>query len=215
MVAKLRDGDKRIYAVASASPSLSSEMPKSKSPPTSAAMDYQFRLAQPADAPALRDLIAGSIRSLGAADYSSKQIEAALLGAFGLDTALVADGTYYVAQLGHREIVGCGGWSRRRTLFGGDTHGERSETMLDPRHDSAKIRAFFVDPAHVRRGLGRAFLERSEAAAAAAGFRRLELMATLPGVRLYAACGYTPSAPILYRLPGDVDIEFVPMHKAL
>jgi GNAT superfamily N-acetyltransferase len=178
-------------------------------------MVYQFRLAELADAPSLRDLIARSIRSLGAADYSSEQIEAALRGAFGLDTALVADGTYYVAQVGHREIVGCGGWSRRRTLFGGDTHAERSEAMLDPRHDSAKIRAFFVDPAHARRGLGRGFLERSEAAAAAAGFRRLELMATLPGVRLYAACGYTPSAPIQYRLPGGVDIEFVPMHKTL
>lgn len=178
-------------------------------------MQYLFRLAEPGDAPALRDLIARSIRSLGAADYSSAQIEAALLGAFGLDTALVADGTYYVAQIAHGAIVGCGGWSRRRTLFGGDTHGERNESLLDPERDSAKIRAFFVDPAHARRGLGRAILDRSEAAAAAAGFRQLELMATLPGVRLYAACGYTPLAPIRYRLPGGVNIEFVPMHKRL
>jgi GNAT superfamily N-acetyltransferase len=178
-------------------------------------MEYLFRVAEPGDTPALRDLIARSIRSLGAADYSSAQIEAALLGAFGVDSALVADGTYYVAQTAHGAIVGCGGWSRRRTLFGGDSHVERDESLLDPGRDSAKIRAFFVDPAHARRGLGRGLLERCEAAAAAAGFRRLELMATLPGVRLYAACGYTPSAQLLYQLPGGVDIEFVPMHKRL
>lgn len=178
-------------------------------------MQYVLRVAEPGDTPALRELIARSIRSLGAADYSSEQIEAALLGAFGVDSALVADGTYYVAQSAQGTIVGCGGWSRRRTLFGGDTHAERDQALLDPSRDSAKIRAFFVDPAHARQGLGRALLERSEAAAAAAGFRQLELMATLPGVRLYAACGYAPSAPLRYRLPGNVDIEFVPMHKRL
>lgn len=178
-------------------------------------MEYVFRVAAPGDTPALRDLIARSIRSLGAADYSSAQIEAALLGAFGVDSALVADGTYFIAQTAHGAIVACGGWSRRRTLFGGDTHAERDESLLDPGRDSAKIRAFFVDPAHARRGLGRALLERCEAAAAAAGFRQLELMATLPGVRLYAACGYTPSAQLRYPLPGGVEIEFVPMHKRL
>jgi GNAT superfamily N-acetyltransferase len=178
-------------------------------------MQYVFRVAEATDTPALRDLITRSIRSLGAADYSSAQIEAALLGAFGVDSALVADGTYYVAQTEHGTIVGCGGWSRRRTLFGGDTHAERDESLLDPGRDSAKIRAFFVDPAHARRGLGRALLERCEAAAAAAGFGQLELMATLPGVQLYAVCGYTPSEQILYRLPGGIDIEFVPMHKRL
>ena len=111
------------------------------------------------------------------------------------------------------EIVACGGWSRRRTLFGGDARAERDDSWLDPRAEAAKIRAFFVDPAHVRRGLGRRILERSEAEARRAGFSVFELMATLPGVRLYEKCGYVAEEPVSHALPDGLSIHFVPMSK--
>lgn len=176
--------------------------------------NYQLRAARLQDEPALRELIARSIRALGSADYSPEQIEAALRGAFGVDTQLIRDGTYFVIVTTAGEIVACGGWSRRRTLFGSDARVERDESWLDPRTDAAKVRAFFVDPAHARRGLGRRILERSEADAAQAGFSRLELMATLPGVRLYEKCGYLAGASIVHPLSGGLSIVFVPMSKA-
>jgi GNAT superfamily N-acetyltransferase len=176
-------------------------------------LDYSLRTATLDDSEALRDLIGRSIRQLGAGDYTAGQIEAALLGAFGLDTRLISDGTYFVVLDGAEQIVGCGGWSRRKTLFGSDTRSERDDGWLDPARDAAKIRAFFIDPLHARRGLGRRILERCEAEAGRAGFQRFEMMATLPGVRLYAACGYIADAAINYPLPGGLQIRFVPMHK--
>jgi GNAT superfamily N-acetyltransferase len=178
-------------------------------------VSYHLRVATLADAPALRPLIERSIRSLGAADYTQAQIEGALKGAFGVDTQLIRDGTYFVAVTAAQALVACGGWSRRRTLFGSDTRAERDESWLDPRTEAAKIRAFFVDPAHARRGLGRAILERSEAEAQAAGFAALELMATLPGVRLYERYGYRAGAPVSHPLTGELSIRFVPMSKRL
>src|SRR5579862_1121612 len=178
-------------------------------------MSYRLRTATLEDAPALRELIARSIRELGAADYSPAQIEAALRGAFGVDTALIRDGTYFVVVTETEQIVACGGWSRRGTLFGSDSRAERDESWLNPRCDAAKIRAFFVDPAHTRRGLGRAILDRSEADARAAGFSVLELMATLPGVRLYEKCGYLAAEALSHPLPGGLTIRFVPMTKRL
>src|ERR1700733_8986079 len=161
-------------------------------------MGYRVRGALLDDVPGLHALIARSIRELGAADYTAPQIEAALQGAFGVDTGLIRDGTYFVAVTESDEIVACGGWSRRRTLFGSDARAERDESALDPRKDAAKVRAFFVDPAHARRGLGRTLLERSESEAKSAGFSTLEMMATLPGVRLYEQCGYEASDAITY-----------------
>jgi GNAT superfamily N-acetyltransferase len=178
-------------------------------------VDYTLRVATLDDVPVLHGLIARSIHGLGAEDYASAQIDAALTGAFGVDTALIGDGTYFVAAAAGHAIVACGGWSRRRTLFGSDTRAERDETWLDPRTDRAKIRAFFVDPGHARRGLGSAILARSEAEAARAGFSAFEMMATLPGVRLYEKFGYVRAAPIDYPLPGGLTIRFVPMHKSL
>src|ERR1700722_7315669 len=178
-------------------------------------MTYRLRPATLADEIELRDLIARSIRALGMGDYSSDQIEAALLGAFGVDTNLIRDGTYFVALTDRGRIVGCGGWSCRRTLFGSDARGNRDDTLLDPRSDPAKIRAFFVDPHHARRGIGRAILERSEAEAIRAGFSALELMATLPGRRLYEKCGYVAQVEVQIPLPGDLQITFVPMRKKL
>ena len=177
-------------------------------------MQYRLRAATHADRPALKALIERSARQLGAADYRAEQIEGALQGAFGVDTQLIDDGTYFVAEE-NGQLVGCGGWSRRRTLFGGDSARERDAAELDPRADAAKIRAFFVDPQHARRGIGRALLERCENEARARGFRRCELMGTLPGVRLYQALGYRPGSLIHYPVADGVTIEFIPMSKEL
>lgn len=178
-------------------------------------MKYSLRTAMPEDVPALRELIRRSIHALGAADYTHEQIEAALRGAFGVDTALILDGTYFAIESDASDIVACGGWSRRRTLFGSDSRPERDESWLDPAKEPAKIRAFFVDPAHARRGLGRMLLERSECDAYRAGFRSLELMATMPGKRLYGVFGYVPGEEVDYALPGGLAIRFVPMRKRL
>jgi GNAT superfamily N-acetyltransferase len=176
---------------------------------------YRLRAATTADEFELRDLIARSIRTLGVGDYSSDQIDAALAGAFGLDTSLIRDGTYLIAITDRGEIVGCGGWSSRKTLFGSDARGDRDETQLDPRSEPARIRAFFIDPHHARRGIGRAILERSEAEAIRAGFSAFELMATLPGRRLYEKCGYMAEAEVQIPLPDNLQITFVPMRKVL
>jgi|SRR5690348_192818 len=176
-------------------------------------MGYKLRKATLGDQPTLQQLIARSIRALGAGDYSQAQIDAALRGAFGVDSGLIRDGTYFVAVTDEDEIVACGGWSRRRTLFGSDERADRDEANLDPRTDAAKVRAFFVDPAHARRGIGRALLERSESEAISAGFTVFELMATLPGKRLYEKFGYEAGEAVMYPLPGGLTIQFVPMTK--
>jgi N-acetylglutamate synthase-like GNAT family acetyltransferase len=175
-------------------------------------VNFQIRKAHGADQPALAQLIARSARELGLCDYRSEQLEAALRGAFGVDTQLIDDGTYFVAESAGA-IVGCGGWSRRRTLFGGDSYGRRDATELDPTVDAARIRAFFVDPTHARQGIGRALLARCEAEARAQGFAHFELMSTLTGVKLYQALGYQQSPMVRLPVSADVMIEFVPMHK--
>jgi GNAT superfamily N-acetyltransferase len=180
-------------------------------------MNFIVRPALLEEQQAIAALIARSIRVLGAQDYSSQQIEAALLGAFGVDTQLIEDGSYFVVEAdagdGSRRMVGCGGWSRRRTLFGSDARPDRDPGQLDPAIDAARIRAFFVEPDYSRQGIGRLLLQHCERAADALGFCRYELMATLPGVRLYAACGYRAGTSIQHPLPGGLSIEFVPMHK--
>ena len=177
-------------------------------------MSWHLRQATCADAAQIEALISRSIRALGAGDYSPQQIEGALEGAFGLDSQLIADGTYFVVESGDR-LIACGGWSYRRTLFGGDARAGRDPDTLDPRVDAAKIRAFFVDPAAARRGIGSALLEHCEAEARRRGFRRAEMMATLPGVRLYQARGYLPGASVQHPLRPGLAIEFVPMSKRL
>jgi GNAT superfamily N-acetyltransferase len=173
---------------------------------------FELRKATHADRPALQLLIARSARELGAADYRPEQIEGALRGAFGVDTQLIDDGTYFVVESDGR-LVGCGGWSKRRTLFGGDAHNDRNAQELNPHSDAAKIRAFFVDPDYARRGIGRALLERCESDARTHGFHRFELMGTLPGVRLYQALGYVGNERVHYPVGPGVTIEFVPMRK--
>jgi GNAT superfamily N-acetyltransferase len=166
------------------------------------------------DVPALEALIAASARAFGRADYTDAQIDAALGTAWGVDTELVRDGTYFVVEV-DGAIVACGGWSRRRTLFGADAQPGRESALLDPTVDAARIRAFFVHPAHGRRGIGRALLEHCEHAARREGFRAAELMATLPGQRLYGAFGYASGNPMEHPLPGGLTIRFVPMRKPL
>lgn len=178
-------------------------------------MSYPLRTATLADKPLLMALIARSIRQLGAGDYRSEQIEAALQGAFGVDTQLIEDGTYFVAEAGDGRIVGCGGWSWRRTLFGGDANRGRDAAALDPAVDAAKIRAFFIDPDYSRRGIGSAILARCEQAARERGFTRCEMMATLPGVRLYKTFGYQGETMIHHPLNDELTIQFVPMSKTL
>ena len=176
-------------------------------------MDYVIRKATLADRAAIEGLIEESARGLSRGDYSGRQIEAALAEVFGVDTSLILDGTYFVAEAGGA-LIGCGGWSRRKTLFGGDQFRGRDAGELDPASEPAKIRAFFVRPAHARKGVGRALLAACEAEARASGYRSLELMATLPGVRLYAACGYEAGERVGYEA-GGVLVEFVPMSKDL
>ncbi len=177
-------------------------------------MRYPIRAATLSDQPVLQDLINRSARALGAPDYSPEQIEGALRGAFGVDTQLIRDRTYFVVE--HRDaIIACGGWSYRRTLFGGDTGDDRDPEELDPATEAAKVRAFFVDPANARQGIGSAILEKCETEARARGFQRAELLATLTGVRLYQAFGYVPGEAIEHQLSPDLSIRFVPMSKTL
>ncbi|MDE3056809.1 MAG: GNAT family N-acetyltransferase [Bacteroidota bacterium] len=177
-------------------------------------MEYLIRKANLDDCKKIRKLIALSARELSAQDYTHEQIEGALQGAFGVDTQLIKDGTYFVVEVS-KGIIGCGGWSRRKTLFGGDGQEKRDSSELDPKKDSAKIRAFFVHPDWARKGIGRAILEKCESEAALCGFHSLELMATLPGERFYSACGFAGSKRIRYELPSRVIIEFIPMKKML
>jgi GNAT superfamily N-acetyltransferase len=177
-------------------------------------MDYRLRKATLADQPALTALIARSARELSKDEYRPEQVEGALRGAFGVDTQLIHDGTYFVVVSGN-EIVACGGWSYRRTLFGSDSGPGRDASELDPAVDAAKIRAFFVDPAHARRGLGTLLLNECESAAAARGFKYAEMMATLPGQKLYAARGYVPTGHVKHEMAPGLHIDFVPMRKEL
>ena len=175
---------------------------------------FSLRKATLEDRPALEELIAQSARGLSRADYTDAQVEAALGSAFGVDSELIADGTYFVAEADGR-LVGCGGWSRRATLFGGDAQPGRRSELLDPAKDSARIRAFFVHPDWARRGIGRAILERCEAEARANGFRSAELLATLPGHRFYRTLGYAGDERVRHSLRDGVTIDFIPMRKPL
>lgn len=177
-------------------------------------MDLALRKATLEDRAAIEQLIAVSARGLSREDYSDAQIEAAIADVFGVDTELIRDGTYFVVEH-NRRLVGCGGWSRRKTLFGGDRYEGRESGLLDPAREPAKIRAFFVHPGWARHGIGRWLLQTCEAEAQAHGFQRLELMATLPGVKLYRALGYVGSERVTYAIGDGVPIDFVPMQKPI
>jgi GNAT superfamily N-acetyltransferase len=174
---------------------------------------FRIRCATPADVPAVAALIDCSARALQASDYSAEQIDGALGTVFGVDTQLIADGTYFVVETGANVLAGCGGWSKRKTLFGSD-HGPGRETaLLDPTRENARIRAFFVHPDWARRGVGSLVLETCENAAVEAGFRGFELGATLTGERLYSARGYIPMERIEVPLANGVSIPVIRMVK--
>ena len=181
--------------------------------------NFVIRLATTEDIPALRELIDQSVRVLQRQDYSAEQLDAALGTAYGVDTKLIADGTYYVVEAagvaGEKVLAACGGWSMRKTLYGSDHGPYRDNAMLDPARDAAKIRAFFVHPDWTRRGIASLILKTCEDAAYARGFRRFEMGATLTGVPMYAARGYAKGEQIEVPLPNGLSLTVVRMSKTL
>jgi GNAT superfamily N-acetyltransferase len=182
--------------------------------------NIRIRCAIAAEIPELQKLIQASVRQLQAEDYTPEQIEGALTTVFGVDTQLVADGTYLVAEAkaeGDSQappvIVGCGGWSKRKTLYGADQWTDRHDDLLDPRSDAAKIRAFFIHPDWARRGIGSLLLAACEDAARAAGFTRFEMGATLTGVKLFGTKGYQPVENVSIPLVNGATLPIVHMRK--
>lgn len=163
---------------------------------------------------ALQQLIAESARKLSREHYSDAQIEAAIETVFGVDTTLIEDGTYFVVE-SDGELAGCGGWSKRKTLFGGDQYSSRDVGYIDPKTEPAKIRAFFIHPDHARKGIARALLSRCEDEARAQGYRALELLSTLPGIEFYKSCGFVENGNLTLDLTDSVKLDFVPMRKEL
>jgi GNAT superfamily N-acetyltransferase len=188
--------------------------------------NIRLRLAVPEDVPGLHQLIDASVRGLQTRDYTPAQIEGALKTVFGVDSQLIADGTYIVAEagptaIGHgeprnapsRTIVGCGGWSKRKTLYGSDHWTGREDALLDPLRDAAKIRAFFIHPDWARRGVGTLILQACEDAARAAGFTRYEMGATLTGAKLFGVKGYIAVKPISIPLVNGESLPVIHMEK--
>jgi N-acetylglutamate synthase-like GNAT family acetyltransferase len=193
--------------------------------------NIRIRKAVAADVPALRRLIEASVRELQAQDYTPAQMEGALESVFGVDSQLIADGSYFVAEAAIADaapdaetaeqknpgwqwvIAGCGGWSNRKTLYGGDRWTAREDTLLDPKCDAAKIRAFFIHPAWARRGVGSKILEACESAACEAGFTRYEMGATLTGAKLFGAKGYVAIEKIEVPLKNGLSLPVIHMTK--
>ena len=174
-----------------------------------------LRLATARDIPALQNLIDQSVRALSVDYYSRMQIESALKNVFGVDTQLISDQTYFVAEAGDR-IVGGGGWSKRDTLFGGDqAKSNATDALLIPGEQPARLRAFYVHPEWSRRGIGRLITIACETAAQDSGFTRIELIATLPGQPLYEANGYEIVGPFEIPLPDGLSLPAFRMAKSL
>ena len=173
-----------------------------------------IRLATENDIPAIEALIHYSVHGLQGEFYSAAQREAALGPVFGVDRVLIRDGTYFLAEIAG-QIVGCGGWSRRRAVFGGDQGRETDEGTIDPASDAARIRAFFVHPDAARQGIGSAFLRAAEEAIRSEGFQRIVMAATLPGEALYARHGYEVEERYEITLEGEITLPLVRMAKSL
>jgi GNAT superfamily N-acetyltransferase len=180
---------------------------------------FAIRPAVPADTPVLRDLIDASVRALQSGDYSPAQIDSALRTVFGVDSQLINDGTYLLVEAVFGDskkepvIVACGGWSKRKTLYGGDRWRDRQDDMLDPKTDAAKIRAFFIHPNWARQGIGTLLLDACEAAARAAGFTRFEMGATLTGAKLFQTRGYVAMERLEVPLEGNITLPVIHMVK--
>jgi GNAT superfamily N-acetyltransferase len=177
-------------------------------------MNWTPRLATDADIPELERLIPISVRALQAFHYSPTQIEAAIGPVFGVDRQLIRDGTYFVVE-DAVQIVGCGGWSRRKTLYGGDRERSGEDAELDPQSDPARIRAFFVHPNWARQGIGQSILSCCETAAMKFGFHKAELVATLTGEVLYAKFGYAVAERYEAPMRDDLGLPVVRMTKFL
>ena len=229
-------------------------------------MPFHLRPATPEDIPHLRQIINASVRALQAADYTPAQLAGALHSVYGVDTQLIADGTYFAVEATQPSgepvgagvparrrravpvnratarfilrtgsagskgssqpanahpgattppLIACGGWSKRHTLFGGDQFALRQDSLLDPAHDAAKIRAFFVHPQWARRGIGTLLLAACERAARAAGFTRLEMGSTLTGVAFYRAQGYAALENLQAPLSSGEMLPIVRMAKEI
>jgi len=175
---------------------------------------HTLRLAMPEDLPELRRLIGESVRQLSQGHYTHTQIESALRFVFGVDTQLIADGTYYVIEA-HDGLAASGGWSRRQTLYGGDQFKHAEDPVLNPARDPARIRAFFVHPNWARRGLARALFERCLGAAHAEGFKQLELAATVPGEPLYIALGFRVVERYAAPMPDGTELPLARMIRPI
>lgn len=178
-------------------------------------MSYKIRKAIINDQPEIERLIAGSVRGLSRDDYNEKQIELSIKTVFGVDTELILDETYFVAEADGK-IVGCGGWSKRKTLYGASRYEfSRDSEKLNPETDAAKIRAFFIHPNWARKGIGTAILEACETEAKSFGFGSAEMMSTLPGVKLYSVCGYEGDERVGVPIGEGAEIICVRMRKNL
>jgi GNAT superfamily N-acetyltransferase len=177
-------------------------------------MAIEIRKAHAKEVADLAALISASVRGLAKGFYSDEQIEHSIRTVFGIDHQLIEDGTYFVAEISGK-IAGCGGWSKRKTLFGASVYEGRDSGFLDPDSEPAKIRAFFVHPDMARRGVGSLILERCEDEARSFGFDSAEMMATLPGVPLYEVRGYRKIAPQNIPIGDGVEIECIVMRKDL
>jgi len=187
-------------------------MPDARESMEKSPQDCRLRPAVPGDVATLSALIRESVLGLSGGDYSPEQLSSALRHLFGVDTRLIEDGTYYVVEAGGRPIA-CGGWSRRRTLFGGDQYAGRADDRLDPATEAARIRAFFVHPGWARRGLARLLLDECDRAAGSSGFRRLELAATLTGIPFYEREGFLIVERTEVELPGGVRFPLARMTR--
>jgi N-acetylglutamate synthase-like GNAT family acetyltransferase len=176
-------------------------------------MNWQPRLAREQDAEVLAELIRLSSRILQASYYSAPQIEAALGPIFAVDRQLIRDGTYFVIEH-NSTIIGCGGWSKRKSLYGGDIRRPTEDAMLDPKFDAARIRAFFVHPVWARRGIGKSMLKACEDAIVSAQFHKADLVATLAGEPLYAASGYSVVERYEIPMTNGLGLPVVRMSKS-
>ncbi len=171
------------------------------------------RLAGPGDLPALNALMNAAIADLLPQFLSPAEVEASF-SIMGLDTQLIDDGTYFIVEL-DGQLAGCGGWSRRATLFGGNHTAGRDARLLDPKTEAARVRAMYTSPAFTRRGVGREVLALCEGAARREGFAHVELAATMGGKPLYEACGYKPIELLMVPTPGGIEVPILRMGKPL
>lgn len=179
-------------------------------------MSIVIRKATLEDQIEITDLIRESVKGLSREAYNEKQIELSIKSVFGVDKQLIEDKTYFVAEDEEGKIVGCGGWSKRKTLYGASNYEQsRDSNLLNPETDSAKIRAFFIHPDFARMRIGTAILEACEGEAKADGFKSAEMMATLPGVKLYAVRGYVGDEQVEVSIGETENIICIKMRKKL